>query len=105
MIHSLVHEHRETFAAAVVLLAAVVLPLLACAVEKPAESSAPPPVKLFTVPEYTEGVVFDRDGVGYISSRKFVYRFTLDGKREVWAETGAANGHKILPDGSHLLCD
>jgi gluconolactonase len=106
MIQLLVHEHRETLAAAVVLLAAVVvLPLLACAVDKPADSPAPAPVKLFTVPEYTEGVVFDRDGVGYISSRKVVYRFTLDGKREVWAETGAANGHKILPDGTHLLCD
>ncbi|HEV2762612.1 MAG TPA: SMP-30/gluconolactonase/LRE family protein, partial [Pyrinomonadaceae bacterium] len=24
---------------------------------------------------------------------------------EVWARTGAPNGHKILPDGTHLVCD
>src|SRR5690348_13512510 len=67
--------------------------------------AAAQPVRLFTVPEFTEGVVFDRDGTGYISSGKYVYRFTLDGKHEVWAETGGANGHKILADGTHLLCD
>jgi gluconolactonase len=66
---------------------------------------APKPVRLFTVPEFTEGVVFDRDGVGYISSGKYVYRFTPGGKPEVWAETGGANGHKILADGTHLVCD
>lgn len=63
------------------------------------------PVRLFTVPQFTEGVVFDRDGKGYISHGKFVTQFTLDGKHHVWAETGGANGHKILADGSHLLCD
>lgn len=65
----------------------------------------PTPLRLFTVPEFCEGVVFDRDGAGYISSGKFVYRFALDGKPEVWAETGGANGHKILADGTHLVCD
>ena len=67
--------------------------------------AAPQPVRLFTVPEFTEGVVFDREGNGYISSGKYVYRFTEGGKPEVWAETGGANGHKILADGTHLLCD
>ena len=32
-------------------------------------------------------------------------RFTLDGQSRVWAETGSPNGHKILADGSHLVCD
>jgi len=25
--------------------------------------------------------------------------------KSVWAETGAPSGHKILPDGVHLVCD
>lgn len=62
-------------------------------------------VRLVTLPAYTEGVVFDRDGNGYCSHDKTVTRFTLDGKHETWAETGGPNGHKILADGTHLLCD
>ena len=62
-------------------------------------------VRFLTFPDFTEGVVFDREGNGYISHGKTVGRFTLDGKHEIWAETGGPNGHKILPDGTHLLCD
>lgn len=63
------------------------------------------PVQLFTVPSYCEGVVFDKEGRGYVSWGKSITRFTLDGKNEVWAETGAPNGHKILKDGTHIVCD
>lgn len=62
-------------------------------------------VELFRVPNYCEGVVFDHEGKGYVSWGKSITRFTLDGKNEVWAETGAPNGHKILADGTHLVCD
>lgn len=62
-------------------------------------------VLLFTVPTYCEGVVFDHDGRGYISHGKVITRFQLDGTHETWAETGAPNGHKVLADGSHLVCD
>src|SRR5687767_15182538 len=62
-------------------------------------------VQLVLVPNYCEGVVFDHAGMGYISWGKSITRFTLDGKHEVWAETGAPNGHKILADGTHLVCD
>ncbi len=34
-----------------------------------------------------------------------ITHFTLDGKSETWASTGGPNGHRILPDGTHLLCD
>jgi len=72
---------------------------------KPAVPADVKPVRLLTLPAYTEGVVFDRDGNGYCSHGKTVTRFTLDGKHEAWAETGGPNGHKILANGTHLLCD
>src|SRR5437773_2122305 len=62
-------------------------------------------VEMFRVPKYCEGVCFDHDGNGYISWGKAITRFTLDGKNSVWTETGAPNGHKILADGTHLVCD
>ena len=70
----------------------------------------PPPekvktVELFRVPKYCEGVCFDHAGNGYISWGASITRFSLDGKNVVWAETGAPNGHKILADGTHLVCD
>jgi len=62
-------------------------------------------VNLGVVPHYCEGIVFDYDGFGYLSEGKRIVRFTLEGKLETWAETGAPNGHKILADGTHLICD
>ncbi len=62
-------------------------------------------VELFRVPNYCEGVCFDHAGNGYISWGKSITRFSLDGKHAVWAETGAPNGHKVLADGTHLVCD
>jgi len=63
------------------------------------------PVKLLEVPSYCEGVVFDHEGRGYVSWGDTITQFTLDGKQQVWARTGAPNGHKILADGTHLVCD
>lgn len=62
-------------------------------------------VELFVVPNYCEGVVFDHEGNGYISWGKTITKFSLDGKHGDWAATGAPNGHKILADGTHLVCD
>ncbi len=62
-------------------------------------------VKLLEVPSYCEGVVFDHTGKGYISWKETITQFTLDGKQKEWARTGAPNGHKILADGTHLVCD
>src|SRR4029079_19030823 len=64
------------------------------------------PVLLLTTDHYSEGVVFDRDGYGYLSQGATIIRFDLGGKPTIWAETGGIpNGHKILPDGTHLVCD
>jgi gluconolactonase len=62
-------------------------------------------VKLFEVPNYCEGVVFDREGYGYISHGKVITKFTPEGKHRIWVQTGAPNGHKVLADGTHLVCD
>jgi gluconolactonase len=52
---------------------------------------------------YTEGIVFDPDGHGYFSMEDSVYMFSPD-RLEAWTFTPGANGHKILPDKSHLVC-
>ena len=62
-------------------------------------------VELFTVPAYCEGVVFDYEGNGYVSWGTTITIFTLDGQNKPWAETGAPNGHKVFPDGTHGVCD
>ncbi|MCM3872751.1 MAG: carbohydrate-binding family 9-like protein [Pyrinomonadaceae bacterium] len=63
--------------------------------------------KVLEVAGYTEGVVVDSDGAIYISDvyNGTIYRVAADGVAKVWAKTGAPNGHKILPDGTHLVCD
>jgi gluconolactonase len=64
-------------------------------------------VKVVEVPGYTEGVVVDRDGAVFISDvyNGTIYRIGSDGAAREWARTGAPNGHKIMPDGTHLVCD
>ena len=89
---------------AIAALALLASTLPALAAELPA-GDAVQPAKLFEVDNYCEGVVFDDDGRGYISHGKVIVKFKLDGKHKVWAETGSPNGHKILADGTHLVCD
>jgi gluconolactonase len=84
-------------------LVAVRMPALSAA-DVPAAASVKP-VKILEVDNYCEGVVFDTQGRGYLSHGKFLVQFSLDGQQKVWAETGAPNGHKILADGTHLVCD
>ena len=73
----------------------------------PSESSVKP-VKIVEVPGYCEGVVFDKTGDAFISDTQNgnIYRVsTKSGVASLWAKTGAPNGHKILADGTHLVCD
>lgn len=82
---------------------ALSLPLLVAA-ELPSEKSVKI-TKLFEVPHYCEGVVFDHAGNGYISHGDQITKFTPDGKHAIWAKMRAPNGHKILANGDHLICD
>ncbi len=63
--------------------------------------------KVVEVPAYCEGIVFDHSGIAYISDTQngIIYRITTDGRATSWAEPGAPNGHKVLADGTHLVCD
>jgi gluconolactonase len=69
------------------------------------DDKAVKPVEVLVVPEYSEGIVFDHAGNAYISHGDTVTRMTPAGKANPWAKTLAPNGHKILADGTHLVCD
>jgi gluconolactonase len=88
-----------------ILFALVFIPVAVVAGLPPAASVTP--FKVAEVPGYTEGVVVGADGAVYFSDvfNGTVYRVRGDAAPEVWARTGAPNGHKILPDGTHLVCD
>ena len=88
------------------LLALALAPALVARADLPPQAAVKP-VKVAEVPGYCEGIVFDRAGVGYVSDTQHgtIYSVTTDGKTAVWAKTTAPNGHKILKDGTHLVCD
>ena len=70
--------------------------------------SAVTPEKIVEVPGYCEGVVFDRAGQAYVSDTNHgtIYKISPEKRTAtVWAQTPAPNGHRILADGTHLVCD
>ncbi|MCK6603196.1 MAG: SMP-30/gluconolactonase/LRE family protein [Bacteroidetes bacterium] len=71
----------------------------------PSESSVTPE-KLAELPAYCEGIVFDQQGNGFASVTRTgeIFTFGPDFKPFIWARVPAPNGHKILPDGTHLVC-
>jgi gluconolactonase len=86
------------------------LTLLASLLVIPADlppESAVKPIEVLKTGDYSEGVVVDHDGNLYISHGKLVTKVYMKGpkKSDTWAETGSPNGHKILADGTHLICD
>ena len=86
--------------------------LVAAAVTLTAPADLPPdsavkPIEVLKTGDYSEGVVVDHDGNLFFSHGKIVTKVYLKGpkKSDTWAETGSPNGHKILADGTHLICD
>lgn len=63
------------------------------------------PELLVETEDFSEGPVFDAGGNLYFSHGKLVSKLTPQGGLSVWLETAGANGHKILPDGTHLVCE
>ncbi len=64
------------------------------------------PVEVARTRTFTEGPVFDRDGSLFFTHNEGIAKLTPKGELLDWvkdAEPGF-NGHKILPDGTHLVC-
>ncbi len=79
-------------------------PARATGADLPPESDVKP-VEVVRTGDYSEGVVVDHEGNLFFSHEKIVTKVTPDGKATTWAATGAPNGHKVLADGTHLICD
>jgi gluconolactonase len=64
------------------------------------------PVEVARSKTFTEGPVFDRQGNLYFSHREGIYKLPARGEIVEWIHDASAgfNGHKILPDGIHLVC-
>lgn len=63
------------------------------------------PVKFASFDAYCEGPVFDRSGNLFVSyGKSFVAKIDPQGRVQQWLKTDNPNGHKILPDGTHLIC-
>lgn len=58
-------------------------------------------------PGHTEGVVFDSDGNAYVShgAAGAIWKIAPNGDKAVWARVSRPSGHKVLADGTHLVCD
>jgi len=90
-------------------LAYVTTPLALIAVALAAQTLPDPAtvkaLEIVRTGDYSEGIVVDREGNLYFSHGKIITKVTPAGSATTWAETGAPNGHKILPNGHHLVCD
>jgi len=70
-----------------------------------ARADEPRPIEHARFDEYCEGPVFDYDGNLFVSHGKSsVAKITPAGRVTRWLEAENPNGHKVLPDGTHLLC-
>jgi gluconolactonase len=63
------------------------------------------PIDVARFPAFTSSIAFDSLGNAYVANGRLISRLSPDGKTAVWAETGAPRGHKVLLDGTHLVCD
>ena len=79
---------------------------LAAGILLPLWLGAQTPVEIARTRTFTEGPVFDAAGNLYFSSNEGLHKLTPKGDLIHWLKDSAAgfNGHKILPDGTHLVC-
>ena len=68
-------------------------------------ASSPRPIEILRLPTFSEGPVFDYDGNLYVSHGKYITKLTPQGESSIWFEAEGPNGHKILPDSTHLVCE
>ncbi len=73
--------------------------------------ATPPPAYLITpmqvlqLDNYTEGVAVDRQDNIYFSQPKAgtITVLAPDGSQRLWTQLPGANGHKLMPDGTHIV--
>jgi gluconolactonase len=68
-------------------------------------SSQIKPTKVSSLTYYSEGPVIDSSGDLYISHGDSISKLIEERTLITWTTTTAPNGHKILPNGNHLVCD
>lgn len=63
------------------------------------------PKVIAELPGYSEGIVFDAEGAAFASALQKETVFVLRGSSPpaAWYRTTEPNGHKVLPDGTHLV--
>ena len=63
------------------------------------------PTRILSLEHYSEGPVIDAKGNLYISHGTSISKITLESDATTWARSNAPNGHKIMTNGDHLVCD
>jgi len=63
------------------------------------------PTRILSLEHYSEGPVIDVKGNLYISHGISISKLNLENTITTWARSTAPNGHKIMPNGNHLVCD
>ncbi len=61
--------------------------------------------EVLSLDSYCDGLVFDSQGFGYVSHKDRVVRFSPTGETSVWTTLSSPKGHRIEPEGTHLVCD
>lgn len=61
--------------------------------------------EVISLDAHCDGLVFDSEGFGYVSHRDRIVKFSPAGEISVWATLKSPKGHRIEPEGTHLVCD
>ena len=61
--------------------------------------------EILSLDSYCDALVFDAQGFGYVSHRQRIVKFSPTGETSVWTTLGKPKGHRIEPEGTHLVCD
>lgn len=61
--------------------------------------------EVFSLDSSCDGLVFDAQGFGYVSHKNRIVRFSPTGESSVWSTLSHPKGHRVEPEGTHLVCD
>ena len=61
--------------------------------------------EVLSLDSYCDGLVFDSQGFGYVSHKERIVRFSPTGETSLWTTLSSPKGHRVEPEGTHLVCD